>query len=95
MLSAAVSGLRCYTCWGANPGTCNEVWDCPHGYDRCSTTILAENMVDKQCMRSVMCNIETSVGIRCCAEDLCNGAKRAAVSMLVLLAPLITPILFI
>lgn len=35
----AASGLKCFTCWGANPGTCTRVWDCPSQFDRCSSTI--------------------------------------------------------
>lgn len=38
-LLAAVCGLKCFTCWGANPGTCTEIWNCPHHFDRCSTSI--------------------------------------------------------
>lgn len=36
---SAACGLKCYTCWGANPGTCNQVWTCADHYDRCATTI--------------------------------------------------------
>lgn len=32
-------GLKCFTCWGDNPGTCNQIWNCPASYDRCATTI--------------------------------------------------------
>lgn len=35
----AVCGLRCFTCRGVNPGTCDEIWTCPAHYDRCATTI--------------------------------------------------------
>uniref|UniRef100_A0A8C2XA03 UPAR/Ly6 domain-containing protein n=1 Tax=Cyclopterus lumpus TaxID=8103 RepID=A0A8C2XA03_CYCLU len=81
-LLPAVSGLKCFTCWSANPGTCTVVWNCPEQYDRCN----AENMITKECMRSDVCNIVDSLGVRCCAEDLCNGAKHAGV-----FAPLLVP----
>lgn len=35
----AVCGLKCFTCWDVNPGTCHQVWDCPAHFDRCSYTI--------------------------------------------------------
>ncbi|XP_047448454.1 CD59 glycoprotein-like [Mugil cephalus] len=85
---STASGLKCYTCWGANPGTCNEVWQCHHHFDRCSTTIVSDNQINKQCMRSDMCHIVRSTGIKCCDTDLCNGTTRNGVSVLLLLAPL-------
>ncbi|XP_035515101.1 CD59 glycoprotein-like [Morone saxatilis] len=88
MLLPAVCGLKCFTCWGANPGACNQVWSCADHYDRCSTTIVAENMITKQCMRSDMCNNVYSDGVRCCAGDLCNGAKHTGVFVPLLLGPL-------
>lgn len=33
----SVYGLMCYTCLGANPGSCTRI--CPLGYDYCSTTL--------------------------------------------------------
>lgn len=47
----------------------------------------AENMITKECMRSDVCNNEDAVGVRCCAEDLCNGAKHRGVFVPLLLAP--------
>ncbi|XP_041794020.1 CD59 glycoprotein-like [Chelmon rostratus] len=88
ILLPAVSGLRCFTCWGANPGTCDQIWSCPHHFDRCATTIVAENLITKQCMRSDMCDRIYSNGVRCCAEDMCNGAKHTRVFLPLLLAPL-------
>uniref|UniRef100_A0A4W6CDV2 UPAR/Ly6 domain-containing protein n=1 Tax=Lates calcarifer TaxID=8187 RepID=A0A4W6CDV2_LATCA len=88
-------GLKCFTCWGDNPGTCNQIWNCPASYDRCATTIVAENMISKHCMRSDMCNNVDSLGIRCCAEDLCNGAKHSGVFVPVLLVSLAIITLFI
>ncbi|XP_040899187.1 three-finger toxin MALT0070C-like [Toxotes jaculatrix] len=94
MLSA-VYGLKCYTCWGDNPGTCHNVWLCPEHYDRCATTIVAQNLISKHCMRSDMCDNVYSVGVRCCAEDLCNGAEHAGIFVPLLLAPLAIITLFI
>ncbi|XP_049908199.1 CD59 glycoprotein-like [Epinephelus moara] len=94
-LLSAVCGLKCFTCWSANPGTCTQIWNCPTHYDRCATTIGAENMITKECMRSDVCNNVYSVGVRCCAEDLCNGAKHAGVFVPLLLAPLAIITLFI
>uniref|UniRef100_A0A3B4GQI7 UPAR/Ly6 domain-containing protein n=1 Tax=Pundamilia nyererei TaxID=303518 RepID=A0A3B4GQI7_9CICH len=42
-----------------------------------------------------MCNIADSLGIRCCSEDLCNGAKQTGVFVPLLLAPLAIITLFI
>uniref|UniRef100_A0A3Q1J0J8 UPAR/Ly6 domain-containing protein n=1 Tax=Anabas testudineus TaxID=64144 RepID=A0A3Q1J0J8_ANATE len=83
-----VYGLRCYTCWGGNPGTCDQVWNCPRSYDRCASTIVAENLISKHCMKSDMCNNVYSVGVRCCSEDLCNGAKQTGVFVPLLLGSL-------
>uniref|UniRef100_A0A3P8PM98 UPAR/Ly6 domain-containing protein n=1 Tax=Astatotilapia calliptera TaxID=8154 RepID=A0A3P8PM98_ASTCA len=71
----SVCGLMCYTCLGANPGSCTRI--CPLGYDYCSTTLA------------------DSLGIRCCSEDLCNGAKQTGVFVPLLLAPLAIITLFI
>uniref|UniRef100_A0A665TKW8 UPAR/Ly6 domain-containing protein n=1 Tax=Echeneis naucrates TaxID=173247 RepID=A0A665TKW8_ECHNA len=87
----AVSGLRCYTCWGDNPGTCDQIWMCPHHYDRCA---IAQNMISKHCMRSDMCDNVYSVGVRCCSEDLCNGAKQIGLFVPLLLVPFIALFLF-
>lgn len=35
----AAWSLRCYTCWGSNPGSCTNIWECPRQYDRCGITI--------------------------------------------------------
>nr|XP_040052112.1 CD59 glycoprotein-like [Gasterosteus aculeatus aculeatus] len=94
MTPSGVCGLKCFTCWSANPGTCTQVWSCPREYDRCSTTVAAENMITKECMRSDVCNNEDAVGVRCCAEDLCNGAKHRGVFVPLLLAPLFIITLF-
>ncbi|XP_010743148.1 CD59 glycoprotein-like [Larimichthys crocea] len=88
VLLPAACGLKCYTCWGANPGTCNQVWTCADHYDRCATTIVAENMITKECMRSDMCDMVYSDGLRCCTGDLCNGAKHTGVFVPLLLMPL-------
>ncbi|XP_047185238.1 CD59 glycoprotein-like [Scophthalmus maximus] len=90
----AVYGLKCYTCWGDNPGSCNSVWDCPKSYDRCASTIVSQNMISKHCMRSDLCSNSYSVGVRCCAEDLCNGAKQTAVFVPLLLVPIAVSTLF-
>ncbi|KAF7649389.1 hypothetical protein LDENG_00141880 [Lucifuga dentata] len=95
IMLSAVCGLKCFTCWSANPGTCNQVWSCPAHYDRCATTIVAENLVSKECMRSNMCNRVYSVGVRCCGEDLCNGAKHTGIYVPLLLAPLAIITLFL
>ncbi|XP_042343699.1 CD59 glycoprotein-like [Plectropomus leopardus] len=92
---AAVGGLKCFTCWGANPGTCTQIWNCPNHYDRCATTIVAENMVTKECMRSDVCSNVDSVGVRCCAEDLCNGARHTGVFLPLILVPSAIITLFI
>lgn len=156
---SAVYGIKCFTCWGATPGTCNEIWNCAKHFDRCSTTIgklnllphvalivcilygvvvifpdmiftvasvtfsaamaslmssivwtvshilmelflffsvaVAENMVTKECMRSDVCNSVYSNGVRCCAEDLCNGAKHTGFFVPLLLAPIAIITLFI
>lgn len=49
---------------------------------------VAENMITKECMRSDMCDNVYSDGVRCCAEDLCNGAKHPGVFLPLLLVPL-------
>lgn len=92
---SAVYGLKCYTCWGTNPGHCNDIWECPAHFDRCSSTIVSENLINKQCMRSDMCNMDSMTGIRCCSGDLCNGAKHTGVFLPVLLAPLVIITLYI
>ncbi|KAG7490309.1 hypothetical protein JOB18_032765 [Solea senegalensis] len=94
MLLSAVDGLKCYNCWESNPGTCHEVWTCPYHYDRCATTIVAQNLISKHCMRSDMCNNVYTVGIRCCSEDLCNGAKHTGVFVPLLLVPIAINTLF-
>lgn len=48
---------------------------------------VAESMVTKECMRSDVCDRVYSDGVRCCAEDLCNGATHTAVFAPLLLAP--------
>lgn len=48
---------------------------------------VAESMVTKECMRSDMCDRVYSDGVRCCAEDLCNGARHSGVLVPVLLVP--------
>ncbi|XP_034025470.1 lymphocyte antigen 6B-like [Thalassophryne amazonica] len=94
MMLLAVHGLRCYTCWGENLGNCNRIWTCPAGYDRCSSTIVAENMITKKCMRSDVCRKVYSVGMTCCSGDLCNGANPSGVSIPLLLVPLVIIVLF-
>lgn len=47
---------------------------------------VAESLVTKECMRSDMCNRVYSDGVSCCAEDLCNGAKRTGVYVPLLVA---------
>ncbi|KAM9360629.1 uncharacterized protein ABDE67_001239 [Symphorus nematophorus] len=84
----AVCGLKCFHCWSVNPGKCNDVWECPHQFDRCYSSIVAENLITKQCMRSDMCNNVFINGVRCCSGDLCNGAKHTGVFVPLLLAPL-------
>ncbi|CAG07813.1 unnamed protein product [Tetraodon nigroviridis] len=86
VLLPAACGLKCFTCWGANPGSCDQVWDCPSQFDRCATTIVAESLVTKECMRSDMCNRVYSDGVRCCAEDLCNGGRHTGVFVPLLVA---------
>lgn len=48
---------------------------------------VAESMVTKECMRSDMCDRVYSDGVRCCAEDLCNGVKHTGALVPLLLAP--------
>ncbi|XP_036954326.1 CD59 glycoprotein-like [Acanthopagrus latus] len=95
VLLPAVCGIRCFTCWGVNPGHCNDVWSCAPHFDRCATTIVAENLITKECMRSDMCDNVYSNGLRCCSGDLCNGAQHAGVFVPPLLAPLAIITLFI
>uniref|UniRef100_A0AAQ5YNS0 Snake toxin/toxin-like domain-containing protein n=2 Tax=Amphiprion TaxID=80969 RepID=A0AAQ5YNS0_AMPOC len=91
----AVYGLKCYTCWGRNPGHCNDIWECPPHFDRCSSTIVSENLINKQCMKSDMCGMDSMFGMRCCSGDLCNGAKHNGVFLPILLAPLVIITLYI
>lgn len=56
---------------------------------------VAENMITKECMRNDVCNNVYSVGVRCCSDDLCNGAKLAGVFVPLLLAPIAIITLFI
>lgn len=56
---------------------------------------VAENMITKECMRSDMCSRVYSAGVRCCAEDLCNGAKHTRVFVPLLLASIAMITLFI
>uniref|UniRef100_A0A667WNH2 UPAR/Ly6 domain-containing protein n=1 Tax=Myripristis murdjan TaxID=586833 RepID=A0A667WNH2_9TELE len=84
----SVCGLKCFTCWNANPGSCTQIWSCPAGYDRCSTTIAAENLITKNCMRSDECNMVDSTGLRCCDKDLCNRARHTGASVSFLLVSL-------
>ncbi|XP_010781528.1 CD59 glycoprotein-like [Notothenia coriiceps] len=95
MMLSGVCGLKCFTCWSANPGSCTHVWDCAEHYDRCSTSIVAENLITKECMRSDVCNNVDSVSVRCCAGDLCNGAKHTGVFVPLLLMPIAIITLFI
>lgn len=48
---------------------------------------VAESLITKQCMRSDMCDQVYSDGVRCCAEDLCNGAKHTGAFVPLLVAP--------
>uniref|UniRef100_A0A3Q3MIX5 Lymphocyte antigen 6D-like n=1 Tax=Mastacembelus armatus TaxID=205130 RepID=A0A3Q3MIX5_9TELE len=91
-LSFILYGLRCYTCWGANPANCNDVRTCPRNYNRCS---ISGNMITKHCMISAMCENSYSVGVTCCSGDLCNGAKHTGVFVPLLLLPVAIITVFI
>ncbi|KAJ0019281.1 hypothetical protein NQD34_006850 [Periophthalmus magnuspinnatus] len=95
MLSG-VGSLQCLTCFSVNPGSCTQIWNCPAHYDRCATTIVAENLITKECMRSDICNNVYSVGVSCCSGDLCNGAQHTgATSPLVLGVPIIAVVMML
>lgn len=52
----------------------------------CLFVAVAESLVTKECMRSDMCNRVYSDGVRCCAEDLCNGGRHTGVFVPLLVA---------
>lgn len=61
-----------------------------HNHNNCLlhlSVVVAESLITKQCMRSDMCDQVYSDGVRCCAEDLCNGAKHTGVFVPLLVAP--------
>uniref|UniRef100_A0A3P9BQI0 Uncharacterized protein n=1 Tax=Maylandia zebra TaxID=106582 RepID=A0A3P9BQI0_9CICH len=86
-----IYGLMCYTCLGANPGSCTRI--CPLGYDYCSTTLA---YLARSCLLSFSVTVaENMITKECCSEDLCNGAKQTGVFVPLLLAPLAIITLFI
>ncbi|KAK7934464.1 hypothetical protein WMY93_005360 [Mugilogobius chulae] len=94
MILSGVGSLQCLTCYSVNPGSCTQIWNCPRHYDRCATTLVAENLVTKECMRSDICNNVVSLGVFCCSGDLCNSAQHTrSLSPLLLGIPVIAAVI--
>ncbi|KAL7859163.1 hypothetical protein SRHO_G00143100 [Serrasalmus rhombeus] len=99
--------LNCYTCWKV---VCTTQ-QCKADEDRCFTATVSAYGLEvpgKGCANKTMCDEAASSGmITCCDTDLCNsaqgvngtegvnGAEGVKLSLLIMLVPLISSILFI
>ncbi|XP_056236506.1 urokinase plasminogen activator surface receptor-like [Seriola aureovittata] len=96
------NGRKCFKCDGQQ---CNATLMCKGNEDHCiSTTVTfgGEKMIVKGCASSQMCaskqtaQITGSIGaeIDCCQGDYCNSASGTSAGLLLLVAPLISLVMF-
>ncbi|XP_036447445.1 extracellular matrix protein A-like isoform X2 [Colossoma macropomum] len=86
--------LKCYKCEGLI--CAHQPVTCPSPEGRCFTKTTTKYMVlahtEKGCSTKTECDKTGSV---CCDHDLCNSAEGVKLSLLIMLVPLISSILFI
>ncbi|KAL7859161.1 hypothetical protein SRHO_G00143080 [Serrasalmus rhombeus] len=100
LFSEALQGsaaLRCYQCEGS---TCDpKPVDCTPPADTCQSTTMevsGQKGTVKGCVPKATCDAGKATGLmKCCDTDLCNGAEGVKLSLLIMLVPLISSILFI
>ncbi|XP_053338012.1 CD59B glycoprotein-like [Clarias gariepinus] len=91
--------LRCYTC---DPTNCVEyrTQTCSGFSNTClnvTGTVSGQRFVLKTCAPSDMCNqvLPLFLGVtveygKCCQADLCNGAERFTLSLLLMIVPMLS-----
>ncbi|MCI4387818.1 hypothetical protein PGIGA_G00078430 [Pangasianodon gigas] len=76
---------------------------CPSGSNRCltaSATLLKKRYILKTCATKQFCDASQSLAgivlenVKCCQENLCNGAESFTLSFLLMFIPLLSSILF-
>uniref|UniRef100_A0A3B4D155 UPAR/Ly6 domain-containing protein n=1 Tax=Pygocentrus nattereri TaxID=42514 RepID=A0A3B4D155_PYGNA len=96
------NGKTCYTCVNDD---CRGTVSCEGDQDRCvSTTVTAGNtqVTGKGCVSRSLCTADSSSmkaagvtgSVSCCEGDLCNTAEGVKLSLLIMVAPLISSTLF-
>ncbi|XP_070822415.1 urokinase plasminogen activator surface receptor-like [Chaetodon trifascialis] len=96
------NGKRCYHCDGQQ---CSATLNCAGNEDHCiSTTVTAggAKTVMKGCASKLLCSntqdaqIKALIGeeIHCCQGDFCNSASSTSAGLLLLVAPLISLVMF-
>ncbi|KAI4900106.1 hypothetical protein NFI96_027545, partial [Prochilodus magdalenae] len=89
----ASAALQCYQCSGS---TCDaKAVTCNAAQDSCQTStgdINGQKFTAKGCITKALC-VETKA--KCCQTDLCNGAEGVKLSLLIMLVPLVSSILFL
>ncbi|XP_037397079.1 urokinase plasminogen activator surface receptor-like [Pygocentrus nattereri] len=90
------TSLKCYNCDGL---ICDhQPVTCPFPADRCftltKTTFFVLTHTVKGCSTKTQCE-ETGTDAVCCEENLCNSAEGVKLRLFIMLAPLISSILFI
>ncbi|XP_036448317.1 urokinase plasminogen activator surface receptor-like [Colossoma macropomum] len=99
----SANGNKCYTCINND---CTGTVNCAGTEDRCiSATVYYSNsqVTAKGCVSKSLCTTDTSnlqaVGVTgsvtCCEGNLCNSAEGVKLSLLIMLVPLLSSILFI
>ncbi|KAL7864064.1 hypothetical protein AOLI_G00154840 [Acnodon oligacanthus] len=103
LAQGSANGKTCYTCVGAD---CTGTVSCEGDEDHCvSTTVTAGDTqkMMKGCASRSLCTAGVATlqtagvtgSVSCCEGDLCNGAEGVKLSLLIMLVPLISSILFI
>ncbi|KAL7859156.1 hypothetical protein SRHO_G00143030 [Serrasalmus rhombeus] len=96
------NGKTCYTCVNND---CRGTVSCEGDQDHCvSTTVTAGNtqVTAKGCVSRSLCTVDSSSmkaagvtgSVSCCEGDLCNTAEGVKLSLLIMVAPLISSTLF-
>ncbi|XP_036447935.1 prostate stem cell antigen-like [Colossoma macropomum] len=87
--------LKCYACVSV---VCTTQ-QCKADADRCYTATVSTvgvEVTEKGCANKTMCDEAASSWMpTCCNTDLCNSAEGVKLSLLIMLVPLISSILFI
>ncbi|KAI4879885.1 hypothetical protein NFI96_022662 [Prochilodus magdalenae] len=91
----ASAALKCYHCVKSR---CDpEPMTCTYPADNCISAvanILGEKIQASGCVTKETCDLAKSMA-SCCQTDLCNGAEGVKLSLLIMLVPLISSILFL